>query len=508
MTSGGNMGLCHPDFQPYLKVFITTIISFGGISGIYSFLSKSGKLELLSNSTNVNLWGDKSYDGIYCRVGQTPPSANPFSQKLDCNPYAILMSNNITMNPSWDCHTRLSYDNLFVFENQHFSLIFGFLIMFAFISAFFTVIHDWRLIKHRRDLSKMTEWFPNDDDSKLFDYICCWKYCESKNRNGSNSNNSISNIFDTNHYKTTAKCCNCSCIIIVLLCIAYICCLPFIVSLAVLQAIIIPFAFIFLRPFFCCSQSSWQEFKKFNGNLCKISYFWIGFAKFGLMIMSIILTFYGFRGFNVYLTTWQVEPYCGDLCGTCKCYCHYVLPSTNFYGLMIVTYLLTFNILSFLYQHSCKSMRYKLDYLLTKKYIQPLNYHGDTLQILRENPMQTILYTNKKYDEDVYDGMDDDGKDVDIEPNMSINGPEKWDDVLLEVREDNRKALSCMYGTMLVLGVLLMIFFTAMGFIAIGVSNANHWPDWVAKLTMWIGIVIVSIFIICCIFLYVCRCKK
>ena len=172
------------------------------MSGIYSFLSSSDKLELLPDDTKVNIWGDRSYQGIYCKTDEDPLYNDI---ELNCNAFSQQMANNITMNPSWHCHSRLNYSNLFVFENQHFTLIFGLLITLTFIFAFFTVIYDWRLIKHRQDLTKMVEWFPNHDDDMLFEYLCCWKCCLSNKNNNKNKPNKSK--FDNDYHKKNAKCC-------------------------------------------------------------------------------------------------------------------------------------------------------------------------------------------------------------------------------------------------------------------------------------------------------------
>ena len=497
-------------WQPYFKVLIITIISFSGISGIYSFLSRSGELKLLSDSTKVNIWNDRSYQGIYCH------SDRPINGDIDCNEVAQGMVYNITMNPSWDCHSRLNYSNLFIFENQHFTLIFGLLISFAFISAFFTIIHDWRLIKHRQDITKMTDWFPNHDDGLLFDYMCCWKCCGSNNKTKKEATNSAQD----------PECCNRACIALIIWMVVSIITAPLIVGAALLQAIIIPLTFILLRPFYCCSKSSWTRFMDFNGNLCEISYLWLGIAKFGLMIMTILLTFYAFTGLDVLLGKFS-QLYSSD---SCTCYCHYVLPATNFYGLMIVTYLLMINILSFLYQHGFKSIPYKLDYLLTKKYIQPMNNNGNVLEILKMNPMQTILYQYKKNDIDmnVYKDMENEDnllytKESELCVNTRANHidahqPNQEDDEAYQYEYTGNKqgffetkertkhkngGLCCSYVTMFMLGVLLMVFFTAIGFVAIGIQNANHWPHWLAVTIMWTGFTLASIIslffaVVCC----------
>ena len=495
------MGKCKSWWQPYFKVLIVTIISFSGISGIYSFLSRAGKLELLPDGTKVNIWSDRTYQGIYC-------DSTNINSDLNCDTIAQRMANNITSNPSWDCHARLNYSSLFKFENQHFTLIFVLLIIFAFISAFFTVIHDWRLIKHRQDMTKMTRWFPNHQDSLLFDYVCCWKCCSSNNDPDKDCDKQM-----------IERCNNSKCIIclIIWFFITRILLAVVGVALALVQAIFIPLAFIFLRPCFCCSKSSWNRFMDFNGYLCEISYFWLGIAKFGLMIMTVVLTYYGFIGFNVFIG--EITPLYSY--STCNCYCHYILPPTNFYGLMIVTYLLMFDTLSFFYQHAFESIPYKLDYLLTKKYIQPMNYDGNTLDVLRRNPMQTILYQYKKNDDDNKEihidsanqpvllhtkesdiNLGDEDKDVNKYTAMEDDGL-----VLQWMKDETKKnkntstknkggCLCCAYGTMFVLGVILMLFFTALGFIAIGISNANNWPHWVAMTIMWIGIVVASVFIL------------
>ena len=53
-----------------------------------------------------------------------------------------------------------------------------------------------------------------------------------------------------------------------------------------------------------------------------------------------------------------------------------------------------------------------------------------------------------------------------------------------------------MYLFMLVVGLLMMIVFTAIGFVAIGVSTAAELPYWLSQLIMWVGLVVLMIFII------------
>eukprot|EP01084_Bolivina_argentea_P142668 250619_1 len=458
------MGYCDFALKPYLKVLFATSISFGGISAIYSFLSKPGELKILAYATKIGIIGQKSYQGIVCE-----PFGSPMPSPTDCNDVAQQMANNITMNPSWDCQSKLEYSDLFVFENMHFALIFGLLVTFAFIAECCVTVHDWRLIKHRRDLSKTVNiWFPNHDDDTQYDPICSGTCIEP-----------ICNYKISDHYH---------CCLELLFILLVVIMSPVIFGCIIIFYFTLPLYFIFIYPFNCVGANAWRRFKNFDGNLCKISYLWIGLAKFCLLIMTMSLTMYGFAGFSVFIHT-SYNPY-----GDCYCSCHYVFPSTNFYGLMIVTYVLMLKNILFLYQETFESIPNKLEYLMSKTYVAVMNVDSNVFQILKNDPTQSILY--KKDDTSMPDeAMNENYGSMSDEAILLRAKDELHTQVNAVAHIDNgnvvesRNCLHCLYGSMFVLSVLLIIAFTTMGFVLLGISNAYNWPHWASQMMMWIGIV-------------------
>eukprot|EP01084_Bolivina_argentea_P050242 92379_1 len=500
---------CGCPFSPYIKVFVTIVLSFSALSSIYGILSKPGELKIFTDERKVTIWGDRSYNGITCDL-DNPPSEY-WNYKLDCNDIAKNMANNITLNPSWNCQTKLSYSNLFVFKNQIFSQIFACFVTFAFIAAFFTLIHDWRLIKHKNDISKMgeTPWSPSWDveEGPLLCYKCkCDDICDCISHK----------LFD--HciiFKSIKKYEHKPCIQFPLL----FCCVipygliifPLLLAMGIIFLIVFPVYYLFIYPFMCCGKNEWRRFTDFNGNLCMISYLWIGLAKFGLMIVTTLLTWYGFMGFNVFIREYEPDPDYVTLYGSCKCSCHFVLPSTNFWGLMIATYLLIFNILVFLYRHAFKSMPYNMDYLISRRYIVPVGSIGIIAE--KNDPTQSILYRNGgsgsnktrggmlkeklifKDDRDYelqVGGINDDVKEVESDDKRTT-------------LNDQRRCLHLFYGSFFGCGVFWIVLYTAIGFIPFGLVNANDWPQWVSDTIMWTGIIIVSIIVLIILLIWCCN---
>ena len=454
---------------------------------------KSGELKLLPDGTNVNIYGEKSYQGIYCTQGVDPQTRQ---SGIHCNQYTQIMINNITMNPSWDCHSRMEYTTLFSFEDQHFTLIFGFLISFAFASAFFTMIHDWRLIKHRRDLSKMSPWFPSNKDGNTCEKLLCF-HCYGESLDGKHCD--LNDVCYVKYHCKHCKCCNLSLIIMIFATIFIF--LTFFTTLLAWWIFVMAM-YLFVWPFICCTSNSWSNCKQLNGNICKISYLWIGLAKFGLMITTSLVTFYGFWGINVFIKGWYIySDY--ETVPDCSCYCHYVLPPANFYALMIVTYALIINVLSFLYRETCKMIPNQIDYIMTKRYIAPISHETNILDILKKDPMQTMLYRkNKKLDEkgDNFSLMEEsDEVLLKTKDAFSINVSEKDEASNGKVKSNvfgPRNLLVAAYMAMTFFAILILIVFTATGFVTIGVSNAVGLPHWLSQMIMWIGIVVLSTFIL------------
>ena len=449
--------LCINKIRPFFKIFVVVLLSFTGIASIYSVLSHSGNLEILDGDAKIDIFGLTSYSGIVCRVDQGPL----YATSTDCNDIAQNMAKNITNDPSLDCPAKLEYPNLFEFEKQNLRNIFISLITFAFLTAFFTILHDWRLIIHRYHLSKI-EWTPTDIE---FNKI---KMC----------------------YSDWAQ---------------WFCC-PFYIIASI-------FVFI-LYPFVCFTSAECRKCKKFNGGICRIAYLWTAIARFGVIVTSSLLTWYGFYGFESYLATHYKSNFGDDSPDyTCKCYCHFVLPASNGWGLIITTYIIIFYNLQFLYRHAFKAIPLNLDLLLSRTYYVPMNYVNIILSD-NNDPTQSILcsYDYKK-DKDKNSGVgdvnvdgyelmgDDDENAIQLEvADKTVRDPDSLPINLVMsgkyAKSEDVKQRRCLLTSYLVLyfsSFCWMILFTGIGFVPLGVSNANNLPEWLSSSILWIGIIVVVI---------------
>ena len=244
---------------------MVVLLSFTGIASIYSFLSNSGKLEILESDAKIDIFGLKSYNGIVCRVDTGPL----YATSTDCNNIAENVAKNITNDPTLDCPAKLEYPNLFEFEKQHLRNVFILLVTFAFLTAFFTIIHDWRLILNRYHLSNI-EWTPTDNE---FNKI---RICHGDNNT------------------------------------SWLCC-PFYVIISIFVLV--------LYPFVCFTSDEFTKCKTCNGNICRIAYIWTAIGRFGVIVTASLLTWYAFYGFELFLGTHYKHNDTHNY--TCQCYCHF-----------------------------------------------------------------------------------------------------------------------------------------------------------------------------------------
>lgn len=293
--------------KSHCKVLALGLISFAGISGIWSFLSDVQSIDVYPKNTEGSKKIPSIKDGIICQ------NINYMdTEKAHCNDMTNYIVNHSSTNTAWQCNSHTDYHHISFILSDDFKPMYNLFISMVVLSAlhaYFAIVHDIGLIEFQKQRKK-------NNASKLpLDFLT--RLVISK---------SIASLYlnTAGNWSETSKIANYLMII----------CCPLEFVLVVLYATIVFVEFILdalLGPIirFRCKSCNLKHCIHF----VEISSIMVGIARCGIVLCGHVYTLYALLGFSRAIPSPDEDK--------CQCSCNYIFHRQDFWALLGAAYVIT-----------------------------------------------------------------------------------------------------------------------------------------------------------------------